>query len=66
MINGSNIVFEENISAMKLAYNVRSIQIEAGELTVSQQAGSSLDSCSRKLKLGLLMVSLQSICKTVI
>lgn len=38
-INASNVVFEENVSAMKLAYNVRSVQVEAGEVTVFTVGG---------------------------
>ncbi|XP_052693438.1 IgGFc-binding protein-like [Crassostrea angulata] len=38
-INRNNVVFEENVSAMKLSYNVRSIQVEAGEVIVSTVGG---------------------------
>lgn len=38
-INASNVVFEENVLAMTLAYSVSSIKVEAGEITVSTVSG---------------------------
>lgn len=39
MTNGSNIVFEENVLVMNLTYNVRSIRVPVGEISVSTTCG---------------------------
>ncbi|XP_052695862.1 IgGFc-binding protein-like [Crassostrea angulata] len=39
LTNGSNIVFEENVSFMNLTYNVRSIRVPEGEISVSTTCG---------------------------